>query len=115
MCSIATQSQKSAEPLAKGVVCGDCWPHVEKYRLRNGYATASIDAGYAAGRACPKELIDRLTMTLPSQNARVEAILARGGARAQEAIYKLADGTSEDSSGDEWAPVKRVARTPRRA
>ena len=44
MCSVATQSQKSGEPLAKGVVCADCWPHVEKYRLRNGYATASIEA-----------------------------------------------------------------------
>ena len=56
-----------------------------------------------------------MTVTLPPQNARVEAILARGGARAQEAIYKLADGSSEDSSGDEWIPVKRVARAPRRA
>ena len=44
MCSVATQSQKSAEPLAKGIVCGDCWKHVENYRLRNGYATASIEA-----------------------------------------------------------------------
>ena len=52
-------------------------------------------------------------MTLPPQNARVEAILAKGGARAQESLYKLADGSSEDSSGDEWLPVKRVARAPR--
>ena len=56
-----------------------------------------------------------MTVTLPPQNARVEAILARGGARAREAIYRLADGTSEDSSGDEWVPVKRVTRTLRRA
>ena len=78
-----------------------------------GYDELRQQAGYAAGRACPEEIIDR--MTLPPQNARVEAILARGGARAQEAIYKLADGSSEDSSGDEWIPVKRVARAPRRA
>ena len=51
MCSVATQSQKSAEPLAKGIVCGDCWKHVEKYRLRNGYATASIEAE-RDGKSC---------------------------------------------------------------
>ena len=80
-----------------------------------GYDELRQEAGYAAGRACPEEMIDRMTVTLPPQNARVEAILARGGARAQEAVYKLADGSSEDSSGDEWIPVKRVARAPRRA
>ena len=83
-----------------------------------GYDELRQQAGYAAGRACPEEIIDRMTVTLPPQNARVEAILAKGGARAQEAIYKLADGSSEDSSGDEWVPVKRVpvkrvARAPR--
>ena len=52
-----------------------------------------------------------MTVTLPPQNARVEAILASGGARAQDAVYKL--GSSEDSSGDEWVPVKRVVRAPR--
>ena len=51
MCSVATQSQKSAEPLAKGIVCGDCWKHVEKYRLRNGYAIASIEAE-RDGKSC---------------------------------------------------------------
>ena len=80
-----------------------------------GYEELRQHAGYAAGRACPEEIIDRMTVTLPPQNARVEAILARGGARAQEAIYRLADGSSEDSSGDEWVPVKRVTRTLRRA
>ena len=54
-----------------------------------------------------------MTVTLPPQNARVEAILASGGARAQDAVYKLDDGSSEDSSGDEWVPVKRVVRAPR--
>eukprot|EP00964_Phaeocystis_antarctica_P031725 scaffold17938_cov61-Phaeocystis_antarctica.AAC.2 len=78
-----------------------------------GYDELRQEAGYAAGRACPEEIIDR--MTLPPQNARVEAILAKGDARAQEAIYKLADGSSEESSGDEWVPVKRVARAPRGA
>ena len=42
-------------------------------------------AGYAAGQSCPEELIDLLS--LPEQNARVEAILAIGGTRAQEALY----------------------------
>ena len=56
MCSIATQSQKSAEPLAKGVVCGDCWPHVEKYRLRGLtpielWFTATIEAE-RDGKSC---------------------------------------------------------------
>eukprot|EP00964_Phaeocystis_antarctica_P085974 scaffold54378_cov62-Phaeocystis_antarctica.AAC.2 len=41
--------------------------------------------------------------------------LARGGTRVQESMYKLSDGSSEDSSGDEWVPVKRVTRTPHRA
>ena len=76
-----------------------------------GYDELRQQAGYAAGRECPEEIIDR--MTLPPQNARVEAILAKGCARAQESLYKLADGSSEDSSGDEWVPVKRVARPPR--
>ena len=53
-----------------------------------------------------------MTVTLSPQNARVEAILASGGARAQDAVYKL-EGSSEDSSGDEWVPVKRVVRAPR--
>ena len=71
-------------------------------------------AGYAAGQSCPEELIDLLS--LPEQNARVEAILAIGGTRAQEALYPLADyDSSQDSSGDEWLPVKRVARRPHRA
>jgi len=78
-----------------------------------GYDELRQEAGYAAGRACPEEVIDRMTVTLPPQNARVEAILASGGARAQDAVYKLEDGSSEDSSGDEWVPVKRVVRAPR--
>ena len=70
--------------------------------------------GYAAGQSCPEELIDLLA--LPEQNARVEAVLAIGGTRAQEALYPLADyDSSQDSSGDEWYPVKRVARRPHRA
>ena len=52
-------------------------------------------------------------LALPEQNARVEAVLAIGGTRAQEALYSLADyDSSQDSSGDEWYPVKRVARRP---
>ena len=80
-----------------------------------GYDELRQHAGYTAGGACPEDVVDLLVKTLPAQNARVEAILARGGARAQQAVYKLADGSSEDSSGDEWLPVKRVARTTRRA
>ena len=80
-----------------------------------GYDELRRHAGYEAGRSCPEEIIEGLTVTLPPQNARVEAILARGGDRAQQAVYKLVDGSSEDSSGDEWTPVKRVARTTGRA
>ena len=109
-----------AEPSSYLIVCVfTCRPVAAGdeivWNYGEGYDELRQHAGYAAGGACPEEIIDRMTVTLPPQNARVEAILARGGARAQEAIYKLADGSSEDSSGDEWIPVKRVARAPRRA
>ena len=78
-----------------------------------GYDELRQHAGYVAGSACPEDVVDLLVKTLPAQNARVEAILARGGTRVQESLYKLADGTSEDSSGDEWTPVKRMGRAPR--
>ena len=78
-----------------------------------GYGELRQHAGYAAGQSCPEEIIGLLS--LPEQNARVEATLAMGGARAQEALYPLTDShSSQDSSGDEWLPVKRVARRPRR-
>ena len=108
-----------AEPSSYLIVCiFTCRPVAAGgeilWNYGEGYNELRQHAGYAAGRACPEEIIDRMTVTLPSQNARVEAILAKGGARAQEAIYKLADaGCSEDSSGDEWIPAKRVARAPR--
>ena len=77
-----------------------------------GYDELRQHAGYAAGESCPEDLIDLLA--LPTQNARVEAILAMGGAWAQEALYPLPDyDSSQDSSGDEWLPVKRVVRRPR--
>jgi len=77
-----------------------------------GYDELRQHAGYAAGQPCPEDLIDLLA--LPAQNARVDAILAMGGARAHEALYPLPDyGRSQDSSGDEWLPVKRVVRRPR--
>ena len=109
-----------AEPSSYLIVCVfTCRPVAAGdeivWNYGEGYDELRQHAGYAAGGACPEEIIDRMTVTLPPQNARVEAILARGGARAQEAIYKLADGSSEDSSGDEWVPVKRVTRTLRRA
>ena len=70
-----------------------------------GYANARERAGYAAGWPCP-EGID-----VAAPNARVDAILAKGGARVREALYPLTDDSSqESSSGDEWLPVKRVAR-----
>ena len=78
-----------------------------------GYDELRQRAGYAAGQSCPEEMID--VLPLPEQNARVEATLAIGGTRAQEALYPLADyESSQDSSGDEWLPVKRVARAQRR-
>ena len=107
-----------AEPSSYLIVCVfTCRPVAAGdeivWNYGEGYDELRQHAGYAAGRACPEEIIDRMTVTLPPQNARVEAILASGGARAQEAVYKLADDSSEDSSGDEWVPVKRVARPPR--
>ena len=79
-----------------------------------GYDELRQHAGYAAGQSCPEDLINQLA--LPEQNARVEATLAIGGPRAQEALYPLADyESSQDSSGDEWYPAKRVARRPHRA
>ena len=80
-----------------------------------GYDELRQRAGYAAGQSCPEEMID--VLSLPEQNAQVEATLAIGGTRAQEALYPLADyESSQDSSGDEWLPaVKRVARAQRRA
>ena len=74
-----------------------------------GYNEMREHAGYAAGEPCPEGI------AVPAQNARVEAILARGGVRVQEVLYRLADDSSQDSSGDEWLPVKRVARRPHRA
>ena len=79
-----------------------------------GYNELRQHAGYAAGESCPEDLIDLLA--LPEQTARVEAILAMGGAWVQEALYPLPDyDSSQDSSGDEWLPVKRVARRQSRA
>ena len=79
-----------------------------------GYDELRQHAGYAAGQSCPEELINQLA--LPEQNARVEAVLAIGGTRAQEALYPLADyDSSKESSGDEWYPVKRVACRRHRA
>jgi hypothetical protein len=69
-----------------------------------GYDELRQHAGYAAGLSCPDQLIDQ--HVLSPQNARVEAILARGGRRAREAIYELTNASSE-SSGDEWVPVRR--------
>ena len=77
-----------------------------------GYDELRQHAGYAAGLSCPDQLIDQLV--LPPQNARVEAILARGGRREREAIYELTNGSSE-SSGDEWVPVRRGPRGSSRA
>jgi hypothetical protein len=85
--------------------------HEILWNYGEGYEELRQHAGYAAGLSCPDQLIDQLV--LPPQNARVEAILARGGARANEALYELVDSSSQDSSDGEWLPVKRVARTPR--
>ena len=80
--------------------------HLDQYQIE-GAAEMEL-AGYAAGQPCPEGI------NVPAQNARVEAILARGGARVQEALYRLADDSSQESSGDEWLPVKRVTRSQRR-
>ena len=43
LCSIVTHSlAESAAPLTKGVVCGDCWPHVQRYRLRRAPAAIVV-------------------------------------------------------------------------
>ena len=77
-----------------------------------GYDELRRHAGYAAGESCPEDLINLLA--LPTQNARVEAILAMGGTWVQEALHPLPEyDSSQDSSGDEWLPVKRVVHRPR--
>ena len=49
LCSIVEHNlTKGAEPLTKGVVCGDCWPHVEKFHLR--HAPASIEVIRKGGK-----------------------------------------------------------------
>ena len=107
---------QDSEPSAYLIVCiFTCRPIVAGgeilWNYGEGYDELRQHAGYAAGRSCPEELIDLLS--LPEQNARVEATLAIGGTRAQEALYPLAEyESSQDSSGDEWLPVKRVARVP---
>ena len=109
---------EDSEPSAYLIVClFTCRPVAAGgeilWNYGEGYDELRQRAGYAAGQSCPEEMID--VLSLPEQNARVEATLAMGGARAQEALYPLADyESSQDSSGDEWLPVKRVARAQRR-
>ena len=42
-------------PLVKGVACADCWPHVDRFRVRN--ATASIEAVRNGAKCLVDELI----------------------------------------------------------
>lgn len=42
LCSLATHSTESAAPLVKGIVCGDCLSHVEKFRLRHAIASIEV-------------------------------------------------------------------------
>ena len=72
-----------------------------------GYKNQRRQARYEAGPACPEQLIDALR--LPSPRARVEAILDQG-TRVQDALYELVLSGSDESSGDEWTPVKRRRR-----
>jgi hypothetical protein len=108
--SVVEAYGRDAEPSSYLVVCiFTCRPVAAGgeilWNYGEGYDNTRERAGYVAGRPCP-EGID-----VPAPNARVEAILAKGGARVQEALYPLTDDSSqESSSGDEWLPVKRVAR-----
>ena len=117
--SVVEAYGQDSEPSAYLIVCLFTCRQVAAggeilWNYGEGYDELRQHAGYAAGQSCPEEIIGLLS--LPEQNARVEATLAMGGARAQEALYPLADShSSQDSSGDEWLPVKRVARRPRRA
>ena len=117
--SVVEAYGQDSEPSAYLIVCLFTCRQVAAggeilWNYGEGYGELRQHAGYAAGQSCPEEIIGLLS--LPEQNARVEATLAMGGARAQEALYPLADShSSQDSSGDEWLPVKRVARRPRRA
>ena len=112
--SVVEAYGEDSEPSAYLIVClFTCRPIAAGgeilWNYGEGYDELRQHAGYAAGRSCPEELIDLLAP--PEQNARVEATLAIGGTRAQEALYPLTDyESSQDSSGDEWLPVKRVAR-----
>ena len=117
--SVVEAYGEDSEPSAYLIVCLFTCRQVAAggeilWNYGEGYRELRQHAGYAAGQSCPEELLDLLA--LPAQNARVEATLAMGGARAQEALYPLADShSSQDSSGDEWLPVKRVSRRRRRA
>ena len=72
-----------------------------------GYDDQRREARYEAGAACPEELVDALR--LPSPRARVEAILGQG-TRVADALFELPLSGSDESSGDEWTPVKRRRR-----
>ena len=88
--------------------CNDASAGEIRWNYGEGYDDIREHAGYAAGEPCAEGLV------VPVQNARVEAILAKGGVRVQEALYPLTDDSSQDSSsGDEWLPVKRVVRSSR--
>ena len=115
--SVVEAYGQDSEPSAYLIVCLFTCRQVAAggeilWNYGEGYDELRQHAGYAAGQSCPEEMID--VLSLPEQNARVEATLAIGGARSQEALYRLADDSSQDSSGDEWLPVKRVTRSQRR-
>ena len=113
--SVVEAYGEDSEPSAYLIVCiFTCRPVAAGgeilWNYGEGYDELRQHAGYAAGEPCPEGI------AVPAQNARAEAILAMGGTRVQEALYPLADyDSSQESSGDEWYPVKRVARRPHRA
>ena len=59
LCSIATHiPTKGAAPLTKGVVCLDCWPHVERFRLRHAPASIEVVRGGTSYYVAEEKLSD---------------------------------------------------------
>ena len=44
--------------MVKGVACADCWPHVDKFRVRNATPSIHIEAVRNGAKCYVNELID---------------------------------------------------------
>jgi len=58
LCNCTQGPLRSAVPLVKGVACADCWPHVDKFRVRNATPSIHIEAVRNGAKCYVNELID---------------------------------------------------------